>query len=378
MYKWPSLNKLKYYGVKDTELLWFHSYLTNRFQFVNINDIQSSRLSVSTGVPQGSVLGPLLFIIYMNDIHQASTKFHAILFADDTNLTSTLCSFDVNLANQLDITNLSKNINKELKEVQIWLEINKLSLNIKKTKYIIFHHPQKDITKLIPQLKLNEQPIERVNEFNFLGVTIDEHINWNMHMQKISNKISKSLGIMCRLKRYLPLNVLRILYNSLILPHLQYSILAWGTKSNRVFKLQKRAVRIISCSKYNAHTDPLIKNLHLLKIKDIFKIKALKFYYKYNKNDLPVYFKTFFTKNCEIHSHDTRQNSGGHQFTTKSTSGSQCIRHLIPDIINECQTNIIEKINTHSYDGFSRYAKNCMINGYSDKCNNENCYICQN
>ena len=111
------LNKLKYYGVKDTELLWFHSYLTNRFQFVNINDIQSSRLSVSTGVPQGSVLGPLLFIIYMNDIHQASTKFHAILFADDTNLTSTLCSFDVNLANQLDVTNLSKNINKELKEV---------------------------------------------------------------------------------------------------------------------------------------------------------------------------------------------------------------------------------------------------------------------
>ena len=93
------LDKLLYYGIKGTELAWFKSYLTNRTQFVSYNGTNSRILTITTGVPQGSISGPLLFIIYMNDIHNASSKFHAILFADDTNLTSTLCSFDVNIDN---------------------------------------------------------------------------------------------------------------------------------------------------------------------------------------------------------------------------------------------------------------------------------------
>ena len=183
----------------------------------------------------------------MNDIHNASTKFHAILFADDTNLTSTLCSFDVNIDNNCNKMQLSANINKELKNIQIWLDINKLSLNVKKTKFMIFPHKQRNIENLSPQLKLNEW----VTEFNFLGLTIDQHLTWNEYVQKISNKISRSIGIMCKLKRFLPQQVLRILYDSLILPHLQYCILTWGFKSDRLFKLQNRAVRIITCSKYN-------------------------------------------------------------------------------------------------------------------------------
>ena len=182
----------------------------------------------------------------MNDIHNASSKFHAISFADDTNLTSTLCSFDVNIDNNCNSLQLSTNINKELKNIQIWLEINKLSLNVKKTKYMIFHHKQRNIENLIPQLNLNEQIIKRVTDFDFLGLTIDQHSTWDGHVQKISNKISRSLGIMCKLKRFLPQNILKILYNSLILPHLQYCILSWGFKSERIFKLQKRAFRIIT------------------------------------------------------------------------------------------------------------------------------------
>ena len=194
------LDKLLYYGIKGTELSWFKSYLTNGTQFVSYNGSNSRTLSITTGVPQGSILGPLLFIIYMNDIHDASSKFHAILFADDTNLTSTLCSFDVNIDNNCNSLQLSTNINKELKNIQIWLEINKLSLNVKKTKFMIFHHKQRNIENLIPQLNLNEQIIERVTDFDFLGLTIDQHLTWNGHVQKISNKISRSLGIMCKLK----------------------------------------------------------------------------------------------------------------------------------------------------------------------------------
>ena len=118
-------------------------------------------------MPRGSILGLLLFIIYMNDIHNASTKFHAISFADDTNWTSALCSFDVNIDDNCNRMQLSADINKELKNIQVWLEMNKLSRNVTKTKFIIFHHKQRNIENLIPQLKLNEQMIERVTEFNF-------------------------------------------------------------------------------------------------------------------------------------------------------------------------------------------------------------------
>ena len=180
------LDKLLYYGIKGTELAWFKSYQSNRTQFVSYDGTNSCTLSLTTGVPQGSILGPLLFTNYMNYIHNASTKFHAILFADDTNWTSTLCSFDVNIDNNCNRMQLSANINKELDNIQIWWEINKLSLNVKK-KIIIFHHKQRNTENLIPQKKLNEQIMEQVTEFNFLGLRIDQHLIWNEHVSKISN-----------------------------------------------------------------------------------------------------------------------------------------------------------------------------------------------
>ena len=130
---------------------------------------------------------------------------------------------------------------------------------------MIFHHHQRNIHSIIPTLTINSETIEYVSEFNFLGLTIDEHLNWKPHIQKISNKIARTLGIMCRLTNFLPTHILRVLYNSLILPHLQYSILAWGFKMGRLDKLQKRTVRIITCSKYNSHTDPLFRKLNLLR-----------------------------------------------------------------------------------------------------------------
>ena len=209
----------------------------------------------------------------------ASQNFDVILYADDTNLISPLCSFDSTLPNNnASIERVSEQINIELSNIQEWLNINKLSLNIKKTKFMIFHHYLRNINNIIPTLKMNSETIENVNEFNFLGLTIDEHLNWKPHIQKISNKIARTLGIMCRLKNFLPTHILCVLYNSLILPHLQYSILAWGFKMGRLDKLQKRAVRIITCSKYNSHTDPLFRKLNILKAKDLFELNVLKLF----------------------------------------------------------------------------------------------------
>ena len=143
------------------------------------------------------------------------------------------------------------------------------------------------------------------------------------------NEQARSLGIMCKLNWFLPQNILRILYNSLILPHLQYCVLSWGFKSDRIFKLQKRAVRIITCSKYNAHEELLLKTLHLLKIEDIMKTKALKLYYKYKRNELPKCFESMFTESNDNHSHDIRHDTKSllYQLRTKTRKGRLCIRH---------------------------------------------------
>ena len=125
------------------------------------------------------------------------------------------------------------NINTELGQIQEWLNINKLTLNVSKTKFMLFHH-QHTIDNLIPKILINDEQIECVSEFNFLGLTIDEHLNWKPHIQKLSNKIARTLGVMGRLKNFLPGHILRMLYNSLVLPHLQYSILIF--KASRLKK----------------------------------------------------------------------------------------------------------------------------------------------
>ena len=213
------LHKLQYYGITGTTLDWFRSYLTERYQYVDYNGASSSMKLLTTGVPQGSILGPLLFIIYMNDIHTVSDNLNFTLYADDTTLTSPLCSFTY--GGYHDINRVSTLINSEITKISEWLSINKLSLNANKTKFMIFHNYQKVMTDSdIPQLEINNTPIERVTEFNFLGITINEFMNWGSHSVKIANKICRTLGVMNCLKRYLPLSALKIMYDSLILSHI--------------------------------------------------------------------------------------------------------------------------------------------------------------
>ena len=204
------LHKLKYYGINGITLNWFNSYLSNRRQYVEIDNVLSTKMVINTGVPQGSILGPLLFLIYMNDIPNSSQAFRFVLYADDTTLFST-----IEYTIPIDSSDVNYLLNRELLLVYEWLFLNKLSLNIKKTKFMLCHPYQKDVWNLVPVLKINQNEIERVDKFDFLGVTLDEHVNWKAHTDKLTTQLSKYSGILNKLKNYLPPYILRTLYCSL-------------------------------------------------------------------------------------------------------------------------------------------------------------------
>ena len=266
---------------------------------MDLDGTKSDSLKISTGVPQGSILGPLLFIIYINDLSSASTIFKPIMYADDTTLTTTLC-----FAGNPDYT--AEIINESLDSVCTWLKVNKLSLNVKKTKFMIFHHANKNFIQ--PKLTIDQADIERVKSFNFLGLTLDENLSWKSHIDKVKAKIIRASGIINRLKNILPINVKVTLYNSLVLPHINYNLIIWGHQAKQVYKSQKRVLRAVSCSAYNAHSEPIFKALKLLKIEDIFCQSKLKFYHKFSNDKLPPTFNYLdFNSSKSIHIHDTRQ-----------------------------------------------------------------------
>ena len=203
------------------------------------------------------------------------------MYADDTILFTTINCFENN-------EHPNQYINNELSQISEWLIVNKLSLNASKNKFMVFNMPQKKV--VIPRLKLADTEIESVDQFNCLGITLDKHLNWNAHTNKLFGKISRKTGMLNKIKLVLPSRILKNIYSSLILCQLNYGILIWGQNYKRMFKLQKRVMRIITCSKYNAHSEPLFKELKLLKLDDIPKLQELKIYYKLVDRQLPSYF----------------------------------------------------------------------------------------
>ena len=308
----------------------------------------------------------------MNDVHTACNNLNFILYADDTTLTSPLCSFTYGGCH--DIHRVSTLINSEITKISEWLSINKLSLNANKTKFMSFHNYQKVMTDSdIAELEINNTAIERVTEFNFRGITINEFMNWGSHSVKIADKFCRTLGVMNCLKRCLSLSAMKIMCDSLILSHIQFGINCWGFEWGRLAKLRKRAVRIITTSKYNAHTEPLFKDLHLLKITDIFDVQCMKFWYKFSNNTLPNYFRSMFQYNSNLYDIETRNHDRMHDFPTRNV-----LRHRLPEFVYQFPADLIRKAKSHSVTAFSNHIKHHILESYSYDCIELNCYVCNN
>ena len=226
------LHKLERYGIRGTALSWLSSYLNNRKQYVSYNGTSSSSLDISCGVPQGSILGPVLFILYINDLCNVSQFLKFVLFADDTNL----------FASGNNMHDLCERINQELIKVNIWFKINKLSLNLSKTNFILF--TKRNVAD--SQLKINIEGvvITRVYECKFLGVIIDSKLNWHSHCALVKNKLLKCNAILMKASMFLNSIAMRTLYSSLFLPYINYCCEVWGITNkgtiDPLVKLQKK------------------------------------------------------------------------------------------------------------------------------------------
>ena len=229
------LKKLDHYGIRGVALKWMESYLCNRQQFVTVNGSDSKMESIKYGVPQGSILGPLLFIIYINDIPEIAKYAQFILYADDANIILTANTIE-------EINDLLLKLTDNLLK---WVNYNGLALNLKKTHYMIFSRTNRQID-LPKQLVISNIPIYRKQESRFLGVIIDESLNWSRHIKTVVSKMSRYIGVMYKIKKFLPLSARLQVYRSFVQSHINYCSLVWGfsCRSNieALFSRQKKGM----------------------------------------------------------------------------------------------------------------------------------------
>ena len=290
------LAKLNNYGFRGIVNCWFHSYLSDRKQFTVVNNISSPLREMTCGVPQGSILGPILFLILINDLANSSTLFFALLFADDTTL-------QISSAN---INELYEIANRELKIVSEWFKANKLTLNVSKTKYILFRKTTMKVDFSDLTLEIDNCPIDRIgegckeNSFKFVGIKIDEYLQFKEHIRSVKSKLLSSTFALSKVKNILPECTKLTIYNSLFRSHLEYCNIAWGKSNTKLMtelqSLQKKSLRYVANVKANAHVDPLFLKYKVLNVKDMVDYSSGIFMYKYTNNMIPCSFENFFEK----------------------------------------------------------------------------------
>ena len=291
------LEKIHCYGIRGLPHAWFSSYISDRKQYVKIGDTESSLRAMTCGIPQGSTLGPLLFLLYINDLPNSSKKLMFRIFADDTNIFYS--------SNNLD--ELERVVNDELEKVLKYCTDNKLSINFKKTNYMLITSPKKK-----PNIIIRVCDIERKAQIKYLGIFIDEYLQWDAQLKHINNKMTKNIGIIMKLRYFVSIHMLKQLYYTLIYPYLNYGVMSWGTAyPSRLKKIkvkQNKCLRLMFFARKRENATQYFKLLEILKLENIFNFKISSFVHKivYVKTGIPAALTDLILPASEVHSYETR------------------------------------------------------------------------
>lgn len=280
------LKKLNKYGIRENALELMKSYLTERKQHLKYKDTVSGPENVTCGVPQGSVLGPILFLLYINDISLVCDQAKFLLFADDTAV----------LYSGPSVADLQATISCSFPKVTKWLHANRLSLSTSKTYFQLYPtHIQTDEIKIC----VNQTCIKRAKTIKYLGVLVDEDFKFKSHVSKVTSTISRNIGIIARARYLLDSKYTHLLYNALVLPYLSYCIVVWGSNYESTLQpiilAQKRAVRLIVGTGRFSHTSPLFRDLKVLKFLDILHCQFLLILHDFLFGHLPPTVAEMFT-----------------------------------------------------------------------------------
>ena len=341
-------DKLNAYGLRGKINDLFKSYLSNRKQFVSLNGFDSGMEDITCGVPQGSTLGPLLFLLYINDFRLCLTKTSSGHFADDTFI----------IFNSKKLKTIETVINTELKEVIRWLRLNKLSLNAGKTELIFFHSKHNRGAKFDNVfINFNGIRLTPVDYVKYLGMLIDKHLSWDYHINDLSKKLSRANGILSKLRYNAPVEVCIQVYYALFYSTLIYGCNAWGLASKKNIEtievLQRKCIRILTFSAFDSHIpNQTFIDLKFLKVREVIKFFQLKLIYDFQCTTLPSDLMMLFQLSHDVRTNTLQSlNSIDKKLLyipkfNKETYGKESLRYVCPLLWNEVfKTGIIEVSN---------------------------------
>ena len=291
------LNKLQRYGICNRTLLWFSSYLLGRSQCVEVDKALSSPLDIASGVPQGSILGSLLFILYISDMPPASAS-RKFCFMQ----TIQCCFLTTKTAIELEA-----NLNNDVNRISSWLEENKLFFNMSKTEYVIYGLHQRLKREDSVSLSCNGSSLTKSESFKYLGVVIDQHLSFNNHIERV---VSRKLGVFRRLRISIPMAAAERLYKTMILPVFDYCDVAWHgcgkANSDVLERLQHRAAKLILPNS-GLDTKELNATLGLVPLINRRKLHIVLLARKCLDGSVPPYLNHYFNLNTSIHTFATRR-----------------------------------------------------------------------
>ena len=350
------LKKLEYYGVQGVALKLFRSYLTNRKQLTVIGDCVSALDLIEWGVPQGSVLGPLLFLIFINDIPHAS-DLDTWLFADDTALLSSASNLSL----------LQTKMNRQVDMVHDWLLANRLSVHyVDKSKYMLIN---KNISTSVDndfELKMGNHVISRTKTYKYLGLLVDEKFSWVDHINKVCWKLSQVAGVMFKIRTLLSKEAMMLVYHALVGSKLRYGLVCWATAAqcllDKVTVIHNKIITYMTFSKRCSRMWPLYCQLNVLPLDILIKIEHAKTMYKFEKKMLPEVFENYFQK--PTHQHNTRFASTHNNFAlVRITSAKEksMLKYIGPKVWADIPLHIK---NASSLKVFINFYRNHLIGNY--------------